>query len=70
MPSAGSKIRNDPQLRQTKSEVVALLGAQKWWKMLRDPCIPRDPQRQAREAKLEVVPQRGKNQKWLLTLSF
>ena len=48
------------------SFVLNFSGAQKRVEMLRHPCILGDPQRQARGAKSEVVPNKGEqNQKWL-----
>ena len=44
----------------------AFSGAQKRAEMLRHPCILRDPQRQARRAKSQMVPKKGeRNKKWL-----
>ena len=67
-PTKGNKIRSGPQQRGTKSEVATSplpSRAQKRAEMLRHPYILRGPQRQARGAKSEVVPNKGEqNQKW------
>ena len=58
-PTKGSKIRSG-------CLTPTFLGAQKRAEMLRHPCILGDPQRQARGAKSEVVPNKGEhNRKWL-----
>ena len=57
-PTKGNKIRSG-------CLTAAFLGAQKRAEMLRHRCILRGPQRQARKAKSEVVPNKGEqNQKW------
>ena len=58
-PTKGNKIRGGCLTR-------AFSGAQNRAKMLHHPCILRGPQRQARGAKSEVVPnKKEQNQKWL-----
>ena len=58
-PSAGCKIRSGYL-------TPAFSGAQKRAEMLRHPYILGDPQRQARRAKSEVVPNKGEqNLRWL-----
>ena len=58
-PDVGNKIRSG-------CLTSAFSGAQKRAEMLRHPCILGDPQRQARGAKSELVPNKGEqNQKWL-----
>ena len=57
-----------PPTNKIRSGCLALAfsGAQKRAEMLRHPCILGDPQRQARGAKSEVVPNKGEqNQEWL-----